>query len=350
MAWTINTKSKASSTDNFTIADTASSTDNFSIDIPSLANEISDSFISTWTTTTANEVIALPLVSDGSYNFTVDWGDGNSATITAYNDSGVSNTFLEAGTYTVTIVGTIQGFKFGNGGNKTNISTITNWGNLDISTSEAFYGCSNLDVTAEDAPIISTTNMRFGFAGCTALTGIGNASTWDVSSVTNIEHLFNSCTNFNADVGDWDVGEVTSLASTFVSCAAFNQDIGSWDVAKVETMAEMFSGATIFNQDLGGWDTGEVTSMAYTFLNTAMDQDLSDWDIAKVTTMSTMFHNTTMSTANYDALLIGWEAQTEQPNVTFHAGNADPSASGITARNALVANGWTIVDADGTHT
>jgi len=34
--------------------------------------------------------------------------------------------------------------------------------------------------------------------------------------------------------------------------------------------------------------------------------------------MGNMFNGATLSTANYDALLIGWEAQTLQPNVNFH--------------------------------
>ena len=78
---------------------------------------------------------------------------------------------------------------------------------------------------------------------------------------------------------------------------------------------------------------------------TAFNQDIGGWDITSVTSMNAMFLGTTLSTANYDALLIGWEAQTEQPNVTFHGGNSKYSAgAAAAARAALVSNGWVITD------
>lgn len=64
-----------------------------------------------------------------------------------------------------------------------------------------------------------------------------------------------------------------------------------------------------------------------------------------VTNMTNMFNGVTLSTNNYDAILIGWEAQSEQPNVTFSAGNSQYSAgAATTARTALESNGWTITD------
>ena len=40
------------------------------------------SFISTWDTTGSDETVTLPFVSSGSINFTIDWGDGNTDTVT----------------------------------------------------------------------------------------------------------------------------------------------------------------------------------------------------------------------------------------------------------------------------
>ena len=61
--------------------------------------------------------------------------------------------------------------------------------------------------------------------------------------------------------------------------------------------------------------------------------------------MSNMFLNVTLSTANYNAILIGWEAQTEQADVEFHGGSSQYSAGdAATARAALVTSGWDIAD------
>jgi hypothetical protein len=62
--------------------------------------------------------------------------------------------------------------------------------------------------------------------------------------------------------------------------------------------------------------------------------------------MDTMFKGITLSTANYDALLIGWDALELQNNVNFHAGySAYSSTAAITARaNIISTDSWTITD------
>jgi hypothetical protein len=62
--------------------------------------------------------------------------------------------------------------------------------------------------------------------------------------------------------------------------------------------------------------------------------------------MSNALLSVTLSTANYDSLLTGWEAQAVQNNVNFHGGNAKYSAGApATARAALIADHtWTITD------
>jgi hypothetical protein len=59
-----------------------------------------------------------------------------------------------------------------------------------------------------------------------------------------------------------------------------------------------------------------------------------------------MFTNVTLSTANYSALLIGWEAQVEKTGVTFSGGSSQYSAgAAATARGVLVnTSTWDITD------
>ena len=81
-----------------------------------------------------------------------------------------------------------------------------------------------------------------------------------------------------------------------------------------------------------------------------MDQDLGSWDITSVTNMTDMFQSVTISTSNYDAILVGWEAQAVQNNVVFSGGNSTYTSAGAggTARAALIADhSWTITDGGG---
>jgi surface protein len=136
------------------------------------------------------------------------------------------------------------------------------------------------------------------------------------------------------------------MSQAFFGCAIFNADIGSWNTHNVDDMSYMFRGCTAFNQDISSWNTANVTNMTQVFFDcTNFDQDLSGWDISSMNNATEMFSGATLSTANYSALLIGWEAGTHQSGVTFHGGNATYNASGNTARITLVdTDGWTITD------
>ena len=71
-------------------------------------------------------------------------------------------------------------------------------------------------------------------------------------------------------------------------------------------MDSMFSGAISFNQDLSLWNTGSVTNMRWMFNNTPFDQNIGVWNVSGVTDMESMFKDATLSTLNYNALLISY--------------------------------------------
>ena len=412
-------------------------------------DDVVTSFIFTTITFVAPQTFTLPLEATGTYNFNVDWGDSSSDTITVWNQAEVTHTYAVANTYTVTITGTINGWRFNDGGDCSRMREIKNWGPLNVGNNGSyFYGCTHLSVTATDIlDLTGTTNLYAMFRECTSsLTTVPSMNSWDVSSVTNMSHMLNRCYVFNQDIGSWNVSNVTNMYNMFNRCFVFNQDIDSWDVSSVTNMQGMFLNnlvfnqplnswdvssvtnmyqmlngcelfnqplnswvvssvtnmeglfgeADVFNQDIGSWNTSSVTTMKSMFFEaiafnqdigswntsnvtdmngmfttaTSFNQDISGWDTSSVTTMEDMFDTATsfdqnlgswditallnaiamftavtLSTANYNALLIGWEGQVEQPNVTFSGGNSTYNAGApATARAALAANGWIITD------
>jgi surface protein len=179
---------------------------------------------------------------------------------------------------------------------------------------------------------------------------------WDVSNVENMAYMFMFAEAFNQDIGDWEVSKVTSMVYMFRSARAFNQDIGGWDVSNVTSMQSMFGknsiygGKIAFNQDIGSWVTSKVTNMEAMFQNAAaFNQDIGGWDVSKVTDMANMFNGATLSTSNYDALLIGWNAQNLVSGRNVDAGSSTYCAGEAARAHMidLVANGgdqWTITD------
>ncbi|MCB9236529.1 MAG: BspA family leucine-rich repeat surface protein [Flammeovirgaceae bacterium] len=169
---------------------------------------------------------------------------------------------------------------------------------------------------------------------------------WKVGQVNNMNNMFSGANSFNQDIGSWNVGNVTNMQTMFYD-TPFNQDIGGWNVSKVLTMQEMFLDAGAFNQDISAWDVKKVINMQNMFnFAGSFNQSLAAWDISSVTTMSGMLSNSNLSTANYDATLIGWSTlsggETLIPSgIALGASNLTYCA-GEPARAALMAtHSWT---------
>jgi surface protein len=226
---------------------------------------------------------------------------------------------------------------------------LGSWNTSNVTTMEnMFIDCFPLNQDISSWDTSNVVSMKRMFSSCAVFNQ--DIGVWDVSNVTDLTDMFANARAFNAPIGVWDVSKVQSMSGTFVGAESFNQDIGAWDTSSVTNMFNTFSRAESFNQDIGSWNTSNVTTMFNTFSRAqSFNQDISSWNIESVTNMRDMFEDffgpTAFSTANYDLLLVGWESQTENPNVLFHAHTAKYSAGApATARAALIANGWTITD------
>ncbi len=363
----------------------------------------SDFFITTWQTTIANESITIPTTGSG-YNYAVDWGDG---TIETGFTGNATHEYAVTGTYTAKITGDFPRIYFNNSGDKDKIRTIEQWGSQQWSNFQnAFSGCTQLQITATDAPDLSNvTSLSNMFRSCTAL-DTPDFSNWDTSSITTMKEMFYRANNFDGNIINWDVGKVTSfelmfyeafkfdqnisswnigefvstkiinMNSMFSTATSFNQPVGSWDLSKVSNIRSMFFRATAFNRPLNSWDISGMVNLKRVFFgassfNQALDlwdvsgisnmdemfwgassfnQNLGNWDISEVTIMNRLFLGTAMSTANYDATLIGWATleagETQIPaNLTLDASSFYCLAEN--ARNTLTSApyNWSITDA-----
>jgi hypothetical protein len=96
-------------------------------------------------------------------------------------------------------------------------------------------------------------------------------------------------------------------------------------MSNVTDIDNMFRNATAFNQRIDYWNIGSV-NLATSFMAQKTNLNYSD--------------------SNYDSLLIGWAAQTVQPNLAISFGTIKRTAASTAAKLILTSapNNWTITD------
>ena len=329
-------------------------------------------FTTEWTTTTNSESIALPYTGTGTYSGTIDWGDGS----TSVNDGGVTfHTYATAGTYTVIITGDCIGWDFGQSFSGGNITSVVNWGQLQLGPDNFGYNfayCPNLDLSSVQGTLNLTgvTNFDALFVDCTSLTTINNINSWDTSAITSMNSMFGNCTAFNQALSfntssvtsmdgmfdgctafnsalTFDTLAVTSMIGMFFGCTAFNQPL-SFNTSSVTSMRRMFRLASAFNQALS-FDTSAVTNMEGMFRDaTAFNQNIGTWDVANVTDFYGFMEgktDATFSTTNLNAIYNGWSTQAVQTSLTIDFGTAKYTAAATAGRLVLTGTAlWTITD------
>jgi surface protein len=255
-------------------------------------------FIFKITTTGSPQTFTIPCENAGTFNATIDWGDGGAtSSITAYNDADLAHSYATAGQYTITITGTFPNIYFNNGGDKLLVDEVVDLGDVGWTRlDKAFFGCSNM--TAFDGGAADTsgvTNMFAMFLNCASLTSL-DLSGFDTSSVTNMQEMFRNCSSLTSlGVSGFDTSSVTNMSYMFYNCSSLTSlDVSGFDTSSVTNMAFMFYNCTsLTSLDVSGFDTSSVTSMTqmFRFCTSLTSLDVSAFDTSSVTNMFAMFNN-----------------------------------------------------------
>jgi surface protein len=296
----------------------------------------SDAFVFTINTNlSANpNSFTLPLVSSGTYNMAVFWGDGSASEITQWNDTATTHSYSTPGVYTIQIFGQCEGWVFYGNNDGQKLTGISQWGpdfRFGNSNLGYFINCTNFSqITAPDVPnLTGTTNLTNMFANCGNLQ-TSNLNTWNVSQVLYMDYMFLSCLNFNGNLGSWDVSNVLSMANMFATASSFNNGgsdtIKNWHAPKCQNFAgfvyncgnfnqpltnlvdtaslaplglfcdvqQMFYNCFNFNGDLSNWNTSRAINMFGVFYNcTTFNRNVGHFDVSSCKTFDYMFYNCT---------------------------------------------------------
>jgi hypothetical protein len=297
-------------------------------------------------TTAINQAFGMNIQNGTTYSVTIDWGDGSSPQV--FTTSGIKTvTYAAIGTYTVLITGT----------GSCNMAVATTNPSRLIATSaiprtlaaggascfsSTFLNCTSLTTIPENlfwysATPLTTNAFQSTFRGCTGLTSIpADLFRYNTGMTSGaFQQAFYGCTGLTsipADLFRYNTGMTSgAFQSTFRGC----------------------TGLTSIPTGLFQYNTG-VTTTAFqstfrgcTGLNGyAVQADLLRYNIlmSGTSTALDMFFTVTLNTVAYSNLLISLNTYLTASNLGFGGGSSKYDTSATTARAALVARGWFILD------
>lgn len=212
----------------------------------------------------SGDSFALPLTSVGTYNFSIDWGDGNSDIITAWDDVAAAHTYSTTGQYTITVSGEITGWIFGTASAEdTKLIEITSIGSLALvdTAQAAFYGATNLTSIDNSSPLETTgvTTFRDMYRLCTSLTQV---PMMDATAGTDYQHMFHSC-NVLTELPPFDFGAPSNIKEMFFNALALTSISNiTIDTTNVGNFAQLFFSCKALTTVPDAWcNTPNATAM-----------------------------------------------------------------------------------------
>ena len=212
------------------------------------------------------------------------------------------------------------------------VNSITNLQNLNTSqvTDMSWMFCQlgldysvktfDIDVSSWDVSNVTDMSHMFKNVATFATTwNITGLDKWDISNVTNMESTFEGA-NYKATtwglngIENWDVSNVVNMHMVFFTTGEYvqnlNLDLSNWNVGNVTDMGDAFGYfgkySETLNLNLSNWDTSNVSNMGRMFYWTGINatsfniSGLSGWNTGSVTDMHSMFESTGEHAENWD--------------------------------------------------
>jgi hypothetical protein len=185
----------------------------------------------------------LPLIASQNYDFVIEWGDG---TIEEYlgQYTEISHNYANEGEYNISIkelqIGGFAGIFFSRSGDATKVLDLVQWGgNTWLSLESAFYGCSNMIISATDHLTAKTENVEYftnAWRDCSSIVSFPAINT---SNGINFTNAWRGCTSMT-DFGDINVSKGATFSGTWRACSAI------YNFPELD-MASMTNGQNCFN-------------------------------------------------------------------------------------------------------
>lgn len=126
-------------------------------------------------TSLGENTVSIPMTSDGTYNYYIDWGDGTSSTqITTYNDTNATHTYSNKGEYEIRLYGSLNKIIFQDTNIGRCLKEVVKCYLSFIDIKHMFENCLNLTYITDDifSYSASLTSAMGTFKGCSNLSVI----------------------------------------------------------------------------------------------------------------------------------------------------------------------------------
>ena len=178
-----------------------------------------------------------------------------------------------------------------------NTENVTDMGHM-------FYSCSSL--TSLDVTHFNTenvTDMSYMFSDCSSLTSL-DVTHFNTAKVTDMSAMFYSCSSLTSlDVTHFNTENVTKIYSMFYSCSSLTSlDVTHFNTAKVTNMISMFNNcSSLTSLDVTHFNTANVTNMRNMFsgCSSLTSLDVTHFNTANVMKMNGMFSYSVALTSLY---------------------------------------------------
>ena len=268
-------------------------------------------------TVSAGQTYGLPLfsVAGTQPNIIVDWGDSSESTVTDVNDANRFHTYTSGGTYTVSIIGSLPGFRVDNDTYKLLYSAISEWGNVGL-RSLNFYGCVNItSIPSATNGLSRVTQWNNTFRG-TSITSIPSGLfAFSTSAYEFVDTFsFTKITSVPNNLFDNNTG-VSSFASTFNACTSLISVPN--ELFRYNTTVINFSSTFRNNRALTNIPTFQYNTNVSIFLNifnmSSTNNGSSNWGTVEALwsrnpePLGVNAFNNCTGVTNYNAIPINWK-------------------------------------------
>lgn len=282
----------------------------------------------------------IPLINFGTTNIKVEWGDGTYEYIRSWNQSSLLKNYATGGVYTIRIYGHIYNWVFQTETDRLKLLEVNQWGEFKSNHNNCFDQCSNLTIIANDFEWFNNNliNGSYYFQNC-RIAELPTTASFDNLEVADFMFYKNRLKSLPPSM----------TLNKLVNGSSMLRDNLIESLPPLMTLSNLKNGSSMLrNNKLVVLPDNLIFQNLELASAVLMDNMMTDLPIGMTLSLMTSgllcLGGNKINTIRYSQLLIDLNNLNYNNNITFGGGLSQYNSTAVSARNALIARGWTITD------